>query len=115
MIAWKEKHHGEGPVLIQKDKLKGKWSKQLLPYYRVTPKMENVDRDNCWWNLWFSREQKVSITERAERIQKEVQGHWDQLYIDKMLLQEVKQRKKNLVMGQFDFWKACGMVAFPGW
>ena len=24
MIAWKEKHHGEGPVFIQKDKLKGK-------------------------------------------------------------------------------------------
>ena len=24
MIAWKEKHHGEGPVLTQKDKLKRK-------------------------------------------------------------------------------------------
>ena len=33
----------------------------------------------------------------------------DQLYIDKMPLQEVKQRKKNLVMRYIDYHKACDM------
>ena len=34
----------------------------------------------------------------------------DQLYIDKLLLQEVKRRKKNLAIGWVDYWKAYDMI-----
>ena len=39
-------------------------------------------------------------------MQKEVKGYWDQLYIEKMLLQEVKRRKKNLVIEWISYWKS---------
>ena len=43
-------------------------------------------------------------------MQKEVKGYWDQLYIEKMLLQEVKRRKKNLVIEWISYWKAYDMA-----
>ena len=39
-------------------------------------------------------------------------GTGDQLYIDKMFLQEVKQRKKNLAMGWINYRKAYDMVPY---
>ena len=41
-------------------------------------------------------------------------GTGDNLYEDKMLLQEVKRRKKNLAMGWFDYRKAYDLVPSPG-
>ena len=71
--------------------------------------METVEKDNCWWNLPFSRERR-DITRREERMQKKVKG----LYIDKMLLHKVKRRKNNLVMGWIDYRKAYDMVPLLG-
>ena len=45
------------------------------------------------------------------QIRNEVKG--DQLYLGKMLLQEVKWRKKNLMMEWINYWKAYDMVAHP--
>ena len=41
-------------------------------------------------------------------------GSGDNLYEDKMLLQEVKRRKKNLAMGWIDYRKAYDLVPSPG-
>ena len=38
-------------------------------------------------------------------MQKVLKGYWDQLFIDKMVLQEVKRKKKNLAMGWINYWK----------
>ena len=43
-------------------------------------------------------------------MQKEKQRNRDQLYIDKMILKEVKTRKKNLAMGWIDYQKAFDML-----
>ena len=42
------------------------------------------------------------------------EGTGDQLYIDTMLLWEVKRRKKNLAMGWIDYWKAYDVVPTSG-
>ena len=50
------------------------------------------------------------LPEEQKACQRKSKGTGDQLYIDKMLLQEVKRRKKNLAMGWIDYRKAYDMV-----
>ena len=52
-----------------------KLSKQLWPHYISPLDMETVDKDNCWWNLWFSRERR-DINRGPEMMQKEVKEYW---------------------------------------
>ena len=49
------------------------------------------------------------LPEEQKGCRRKSKGTGDQLYIDKMPLQEVKQRKKNLVMRYIDYHKACDM------
>ena len=48
----------------------------------------------------------MNITRRQEGCQGKSKSTGDQLYIDKMLLQEIKRRKKNLEIGWINYWKA---------
>ena len=50
------------------------------------------------------------LPEEQKGCRRKSKGTGDQLYIDKMLLQEVKRRKKNFAMGCIDYWKAYDMV-----
>ena len=47
-------------------------------------------------------------------MQKVLKGNWDQLFIDKMVLQEVKRRKKNLAMGWINYWKPYELAPILG-
>ena len=71
--------------------------------------METVDRDNCWSNLWFSRERRI-LPEKQKGCKRKSKGTGYQLCKDKILLQEVKWRKKNLAMGWINYLKAYDMV-----
>lgn len=50
------------------------------------------------------------LPDEQKGCRKNSQGTKDQLYIDKMVLKEVKSRKKNIAMGWIDYKKAYDMV-----
>ena len=75
--------------------------------------METVDKviaDEIYGCL----ENEDILPEEQKGYRRKSKGTGDQLYIDTMLLQEVKQRKKNLAMRWIDYRKAYDMVPTPG-
>ena len=50
------------------------------------------------------------LPEEQNGCRRNSKGTADPLYIDKMLLKEVKYRKRNLAMGWIDYRKACDML-----
>ena len=50
------------------------------------------------------------LLEEQKGCRRKSRGTGDQLYIDKMILKEVKTRKKNLAMGWIDYQKAFDML-----
>ena len=50
------------------------------------------------------------LPEEQKGCRRKSKGTEDQLYIDKMVLQEVKRRKKNLAMGWIDYRKSYDMI-----
>ena len=71
--------------------------------------METVDRGNCDEIYGFLESEGI-LLENKKGWRRELKGTGDQLYMDKMLLQEEKRRKKNLAMGWTNYWKAYDMV-----
>ena len=90
-------------VLVQKDKSKGN---EASKYHCITWKLlTGIIADKIYGFL----ENEGELPEEQEGCRRKSKGTGDQLYIDKMLLQEVKQRK-NLEMGWIDYQKAYDMV-----
>ena len=96
-------------MLIQKDKSKGRDASNYQPITRLPL---------CWKLLTAllsdetdsSLEENQILLEEQKRCRRKSRGTGDRLYIDKMILREVKVRKENLAMGWIDYRKAFDMV-----
>ena len=55
-------------------------------------------------------ENEGTLLEEQKTCRRKSKSNADQFYTDKMLLQEVKQRKKNLACGWIDYLKVYDMV-----
>ena len=96
-------------VLIQKDKSKRNEATNYRPItcLPLTWKLlTGIIADEIYGFL----ENEGILPEEQKGCRRKSKGAGDQLYIDKRLLQEAKQRKKNLAMGWIDYWKAYDMV-----
>ena len=96
-------------LLIHKDKSKGRDSSNYRPITCLPL---------CWKLLTALLSNEIySFLKENQILQEEQKGcrrksrrTGDQLYIDNMILREVKVRKKNLAMGWIDYRKALDMV-----
>ena len=98
-------------VLIQKDKSKGNEANNYHPitYLPLTWKLlTGIIVDEIYGFL----ENEGILPEEQKGWRMKSKGSGNQLYIDRMLLQEVKKRKKNLVMGWINYQKAYDMVPY---
>ena len=96
-------------VLIQKDKSKGNEASNYRPitYLPLTWKLlTRIIADEIYGFL----ENEGILPEEQKGCRRKSKGTGEQLYIHKMLLQDVKRRKKNLAMGWIDYRKAYDMV-----
>ena len=71
--------------------------------------VEVIVRCNCRSDLWRFRLTEV-VTRGQKRCRKRSRGTNDLLYIDRVVIREVKSRKKNLAMAWIDYKKAYDMV-----
>ena len=56
-------------------------------------------------------EKKMLLSEEQKGCRRKCKGTGDLLFIDKMILREVRMRKKNLAVAWIDYKKAYDMVA----
>ena len=100
-------------VLIQKDKSKGTFASNYRPI---------ICLPLCWKiltalltdEIYAFLENNQFLPEEQKRCRRKSRETGDQLYIDKMILKEIKTRKKNLAMGWIDYQKAFDMLLTPG-
>ena len=59
-------------------------------------------------------ENKGLLPEEQKGCRRKSKGTGEKLYLDKLLLQEVKRRKKNLAMGWINYQKAYDMPKYDG-
>ena len=71
--------------------------------------IETVDRVIVDEIYGFLQKEGI-LTEGQKGCSRKSRGTWDQLYIAKLLLQEVKRGKKTLAIGWSNYCKAYGMV-----
>ena len=96
-------------VLIQKDKSKGRDASNYRPITCLPL---------CWKlltallsdEIYLFLEENQFLPEEQKGCRRKSRGTGDQLYIDKMILREVKVRKKSLAMGWIDYRKAFDMM-----
>ena len=94
-------------VLIQKNKSKGTVASNYRPITRLPL---------CWKILTalltdeIFLEKNQFFPEEQKGCKRKIRRTEDQLYTNKMILKEVKTRKKNLVMGWIDYQKAFDML-----
>ena len=96
-------------VLIQKDKSKGNEASNYSPITclpLIWKLLTEIIADEIYGVF---REQRI-LPEKQKGCQRKSKGTGDQLYMDKILLQEVKRRKKNLAMGWINYQKAYDMA-----
>ena len=92
-------------VLIQKDKSKGTFASNYRPI---------ICLPLCWKiltalltdEIYAFLENNQLLPEEQKGCRRKGRKTGDQLYIDKMILKEIKTRKKNLAMGWIDYQKA---------
>ena len=96
-------------VLIQKDKSKGTIASNYRPitYLPLCWKMLTALLTN---EIYAFLENNQFLLEEQKGCRIKNRRTEDQLYIDKMILKEVKTRKKNLAMGWIDYQKAFDML-----
>ena len=96
-------------VLLQKDKSKGRDASNYRPITCLPL---------CWKlltalvsdEIYSFLEKNQLLPEEQKGCRRRSRGTADQLYIDRMILREVRMRKKNLAMGWIDYRKAFDMV-----
>ena len=97
-------------VLIQKDKSKGNEASNYRPItcLLLTWKLlAGIIADEIYGFL----DDEGILPEEQKGCRRKSKGTGKQLYIDKMLLQEVKRTKKNLAMRWINYWEAYDMIS----
>ena len=96
-------------VLIQEDKSKGNEASNYHPT-TCLPLTWKLFTGIIAIVIYGYLENEGILLEEQKGCRRKSNGIGDQLYIGKMLLQEVRRMKKNLEMGWIDYWKAYDMV-----
>ena len=96
-------------VLIQKDKSKGNEASSYRPITCLPLTWKLLTKIIADEIYSFSENEGI-LPEEQKGCRRKSKSTGDQLYINKILLQRVKQRKKYLKMGWIDYWKAYDMV-----
>ena len=99
-------------VLIQKDKAKGDIASNYQPITclpLVWKLLTGILADETYDYL----EKKILLPDEQQGCRQKCKGTGD-LFIDKMILWEVRMRKKNLSVAWIDYKKAYDMVLTPG-
>ena len=96
-------------VLIQKDKAKGKISSNYRPI-TCLPLVQKLLTGILADEIYDYLETKMLLSEQQKGCRRKCKGTGDILFIDKMILQEVRMRKKNLAVAWIDYKKAYDMV-----
>ena len=96
-------------VLIQKDKSKGTFASNYRPI-TCLPLCWKVLTVLLTDEIYAFLENNQFLPEEQKGCRRKSRETEDQLYIDKMILKEVKTRKKNLAMGWIDYQKALDML-----
>ena len=96
-------------VLIQKDPAKGNDPSNYRPI-TCLPLAWKILTGIIAEETYTFLEQKSLLPEEQKGCRKGSRGTGDLLYIDRMLLQEVKRRNKNLAMAWIDYRKAYDLV-----
>ena len=96
-------------VLIQKDKSKGTFASNYRPI-TCLPLCWKILTALLTDEIYAFLENNQFLPEEQKGCRRKSRGTGDQLYIDKMILKEVKTRKKNLAMGWIDYQKAFDML-----
>ena len=104
--AWRTKGR---TVLIQKDKSKGTFASNYKPITRL-PLCWKILTALLTDEIYAFLENKQFLPEEQKECRRKSRRTGDQLYIDKMILKEVKTIKKNLAMGWIDYQKAFDML-----
>ena len=92
-------------MLTQKDKSKGNISSNYTPITclpLVCKLLTGILADEIYENL----EESCELPEEQKGCRRKCQGTEGLLFIDKMILREVKSRKKNLAVAWIDFRKS---------
>ena len=106
MPEWMTK---ERTVLIMKDPEKGATTENYRPMMCL-PVMWKLLTGIIAEDLYEFLDTENLLPDEQKECRKNSQGTKDQLYIDKMVLKEVKSRKKNIAMGWIDYKKAYDVV-----
>ena len=97
-------------VLAQKDKAKENIASNYSPITclpLVWKLLTSILADEIYDYL----EKNMLLPEDQKRCRRKCKGTGDLLFIDKMILREVRMRKKNLVVAWIDYKKAYDMVS----
>ena len=96
-------------VLIMKDKSKGNSANNYRPI-TCLPLMWKLLTGLIAEEMYEFLEEKDLLPQEQKSGRKKCRGTADQLYIDQMVLKEVKRRKRNVAMAWVDYKKAYDMV-----
>ena len=96
-------------VLIQKDKSKGNVASNYRPI-TCLPLVWKLMTGILAEEIYGFLSTEIGLPEEQKGCRKNSRGTNDLLFIDKMILREVKMRKKNLSMAWIDYKKAYDMV-----
>ena len=97
-------------ILIQKDKKQGNAANNYRPI-TCLPILWKLLTGVIANELYEYLESNSMLPEEQKGCRRKTRGTHDLLYIDRMVLKEVKQRKKGLAMGWIDYRKAYDMIA----
>jgi len=97
-------------ILIQKDKKQGNAANNYRPI-TCLPILWKLLTGVIANELYEYLESNSILPEEQKGCRRKTRGTHDLLYIDRMILKEVKQRKKGLAMGWIDYRKAYDMIA----
>ena len=87
-------------ILMQKDKEKGNTASNYRPITCLP----------LLWKMYEYLDSRSLLPEEQKGRRRTSKGTHNLLYIDRMVLKEVKQRKKRLAMGWIDYRKAYDMI-----
>ena len=96
-------------VLIQKDKQKGNVASNYRPI-TCLPLVWKLLTGIIAEDMYHFLDSEIGLPEEQKGCRKNSRGTNDLLFIDKMILREVKMRQKNLSMAWIDYKKTYDMV-----
>ena len=95
--------------LLQKDKSKGKVASNYRPI-TCLPLMWKLLTEVIADQIYANLDQEKLLSEKQKECRKGSRGTNDLVYVDRVVIKEVKSRNKNLAMAWIDYKKAYDMV-----